>query len=531
MYTNPQTRRCKPGTFQKRARRVAVIGAGLSGITTAKNLLDEGHEVVVFEREKEYCGIWKKNAQNAGVWDNLHSNSSKMVTMFSDYPMPAHYPDYPSAAQIIEYLKSYAEHFGVDKTIRTEQEVISVSKEADGWRVKTATASESFDAVAVCTGVHQFPRMPDVPGLDTFAGTVTHSHFFKNAEPYAGKRVLIIGSAESGQEIAVAICEVTKKLYVSSRHGVGLLPKYLEGVPMDLFLPRFKYALPKPIVDRMDALSFNVKLGGKDGHAIEPWRIRGGNMTRTYVVKSSLSLLRIYEGKIVPKRGVKEVRPDGVVFDDGTEAEVDAIICSSGFKVFFPFINGGYSLNFEEVYLSSFIPGEEGLAFIGYARPNFGSLFSMSEMQARVLAKRLSGELLFPDVETMRKVAKRDYAKRRRWQRMKHERLLYIHSYPEYMFHMAGVLGCKPGLFRYLFVNPKLFLAMLTNTLPVMFRVEGPNHWAGAKDCLLSFFSDITRRYIYRKYQVAVALIWASILALTIALVLLGVTVYRQLAA
>ena len=114
MYTDPHVTRHKPGTFKKVSRRVAVIGGGLSGLTAAKNLLDDGHEVVLYEKEDDYCGIWKKNRHNGGVWDKLHSNSSKMVTMFSDYPMPESYPDYPSAAQIIDYLKSYAAHFGVD---------------------------------------------------------------------------------------------------------------------------------------------------------------------------------------------------------------------------------------------------------------------------------------------------------------------------------------------------------------------------------------------------------------------------------
>jgi hypothetical protein len=524
MYSNPHVRRNKPGTFKKVSQRVAVIGAGLSGITTAKNLLDDGHQVVVFEKEDDYCGIWKKNKHNAGVWDKLHSNSSKMVTMFSDFPMPDGYPDYPSAAQIIAYLKSYAEHFGVDKTIRTGQDVSSIEKVGARWRVTTQDGSSDFDAVAVCTGVHQHPRMPDIPGLDKFAGQVTHSHFFTNAKGYEGLNVLIIGGAESAQEIAVNLCDVTNELYVSSRFGVGLLPKYLEGVPMDLFLPRFKYALPKFIVDRLDALSFDVKLGGKDGHAIDVWKIRGGNMTRTYVVKSSLSLLRIYERKIIPKRGIKEIRPDSVAFEDGTEAKIDRIVCCSGFRVLFPFIGDGYSLDFENVYLSAFLPNEPGLAFIGYARPNFGSLFSMSEMQARVFSKRLCGELVFPSAEKMRAVAQQDYVRRMRWQRMKHQRLPYIHSYPEYMFHMGTVLGVKPGLFRYLFSNPKLFGAMLTNTLPVMFRVEGSNKWDGAKAYLLDFFAGAIRRYIYRKYQVAIALVWVSLVALMFLIILIGYT-------
>ena len=92
-------------------------GAGSSGLAAAKALMEYGFEVDVLERERELGGNWNFGKPNARVYASTHMISSKPFTSYPDYPMPDRFPDYAHHTQVLEYLRSYARHFGVDDRI------------------------------------------------------------------------------------------------------------------------------------------------------------------------------------------------------------------------------------------------------------------------------------------------------------------------------------------------------------------------------------------------------------------------------
>mgnify|MGYP003336988159 CR=1 FL=1 len=96
-------------------KKVCVIGAGPSGITAAKNLLDEGHEVVVYDQGREVGGNWvfDEATGHSSVFETTHIISSKQFSQYDDYPMPDSYPDYPSHLQLAEYFQAYARTFNL----------------------------------------------------------------------------------------------------------------------------------------------------------------------------------------------------------------------------------------------------------------------------------------------------------------------------------------------------------------------------------------------------------------------------------
>src|SRR4051812_339202 len=122
--------------------RVAVIGAGPSGIVAAKYALEAGFDVTVFEAGDGLGGQWHTTARHSGVWPGMHANTSRAMTAFSDFPAPAEHPLHPAAEQIHAYLKDYARAFGVADRIRVETRVDQVRP---GWTVD----GEPFDAVVV----------------------------------------------------------------------------------------------------------------------------------------------------------------------------------------------------------------------------------------------------------------------------------------------------------------------------------------------------------------------------------------------
>src|SRR5215203_144348 len=133
--------------------RMAVIGAGPSGLLMAKHALEAGFEPTVFEASGDLGGQWDTAAVHSGVWPGMHTNTSRAMTAFSDFPAPAAHPLHPAAEQVRDYLAAYARAFGVVDRVRFGTRVEAVEP---GWVVD----GERFDAVVVASGRFRRPRLP-----------------------------------------------------------------------------------------------------------------------------------------------------------------------------------------------------------------------------------------------------------------------------------------------------------------------------------------------------------------------------------
>jgi dimethylaniline monooxygenase (N-oxide forming) len=190
-----------------------VVGAGPSGLVAAKYLLeseDPLYNVTVLEQSHSIGGTFVNK-----VYDGCRLVSSKYLTAFSDYRMPEDtdlLPDHPSAESYVEYLESYAKEFGLNEHIHFGCQVVSLKcmgdqtskgSDVEGYRVqyKTTdgkTVSMHFDAVAVCSGLHNVPHVPKLferkgEFVSKFKGDVFHSTKYQDASVFDNKRVLILG--------------------------------------------------------------------------------------------------------------------------------------------------------------------------------------------------------------------------------------------------------------------------------------------------------------------------------------------------
>lgn len=133
--------------------RVCVIGAGPSGLAAIKNLQEQGvTDITVFEKNNQIGGNWVYSEENnhASIYETTHIISSKRWSEFEDFPMPAHFPDYPSHALVLDYFRSYANHFDLTKYIRFNTNVSKVKHTDQGqWQVifenDQGTHEEYFD--------------------------------------------------------------------------------------------------------------------------------------------------------------------------------------------------------------------------------------------------------------------------------------------------------------------------------------------------------------------------------------------------
>ena len=142
---------------------VAVIGAGPGGLIAARWLLSQGFEPTIFEQSPVLGGQWAGLVGRSGVWPTMHTNTSRVLTAFSDLD---HETDvvFPSNQDILDYLHRFAEMFDLTSRIRFGTTVEQVSRSGREWRVEHSGVSELFDRVVVASGRFQTPAIPAVAG-------------------------------------------------------------------------------------------------------------------------------------------------------------------------------------------------------------------------------------------------------------------------------------------------------------------------------------------------------------------------------
>ena len=302
--------------------RIAVIGAGPSGLATAKHALEAGFDTTVFEASGDLGGQWQTGAAHSGVWPGMHTNTSRAMTAFSDFPAPASHPLHPAAEQIHAYLRAYAEAFGVTPRIRFGARVERV---APGWEVD----GERFDAVAVASGRFRRPRM--APGIDRFGGELLHAFDYPGAEPFRGRRVLVYGNGISGLEIASDLAG-TADVISAFRKPRYVIRKVVDGVSSDWQWYTAFGALERA---RLPPAEFGRRLRERIVRVAGDPAAFGAPAPDPDILVAGVSLCQDYlaqvaDGSIACRPAIDAVERDAVRFADGTREAVDAIVCATG---------------------------------------------------------------------------------------------------------------------------------------------------------------------------------------------------------
>lgn len=399
-------------------QRVCVIGAGCSGITTAKALAERGVPFDCFEKGSALGGNWRYENDNgqSAAYHSLHINSSKWNMQFSDFPMPEDFPDFGHHSDVLRYFERYAEHFGVTPHIIFRTEVTRVEPAPQGepggapdggapaWDVTVRgpdgrEATRRYGAVVVCNGHHWDPRFPNFPGH--FAGREMHSHAYRRPEPFADQRVLVVGVGNSAVDIAVDLSR-TASVTLSTRSGAWVVPKYLLGKPADQWGGRVDERLPLWLRDRLYRLLISLSVGDQARYGMPK---PAYPLTAVHPTTNQEFLSYVGHGRVKVKPDVRELRGAEVEFADGTRAAFDTIIYCTGYHVSFPFLpREVFEVRDNRVALYRRVvdPARPGLYFVGLVQP-VGSIISTAEVQGKWVAGLVAGAWALPDVDTMRR--------------------------------------------------------------------------------------------------------------------------------
>ena len=378
-------------------KKVAVIGAGPSGITAIKNFIDEGFDVTAFERCDGVGGNWRFNdpSGHSSVFETTHIISSKYTSFYEDYPLPDDASDYPSHKELLSYFDGYAEHFDIKKNIKFGTEVLSCKQLPNSrWLLKykhlegNDEITLEFDALVVCNGHHHVPRYPQYKG--EFSGEYIHSHDYKRAAPFENKRVLVIGGGNSACDVAVETSRISQETSLSWRRGYHLVPKFMYGLPADVFAKRSRWI---PQFLRIPFMKYMLERYQGKNEDIGLPKVTN-KMLATHPTVNSDLYYAIRHGKVKPRPDIESFSENTVNFVDGTSAEYDVVIACTGFKIKHSFFEKDL-INFEEgpvPLLHRMLPADiKNLYFIGLFQP-LGCIWPGAELQSKLGAKHLAGK-------------------------------------------------------------------------------------------------------------------------------------------
>ncbi|XP_037681289.1 dimethylaniline monooxygenase [N-oxide-forming] 4 isoform X2 [Choloepus didactylus] len=397
-------------------KRVAVIGAGVSGLSSIKCCLDEDLEPTCFERSNEIGGLWKFTETSKDgmtrVYRSLVTNVCKEMSCYSDFPFQEDYPNFMNQGKFWDYLQEFAEHFDLLKYIQFKTTVCSITKPPDfsetgQWVVVTETEGRQeravFDAVMVCTGHFLNPRLPleSFPGIHKFKGQILHSQEYKIPEGFQGKRVLVIGLGNTGGDIAVELGRMAAQVLLSTRTGTWVIGRSSDGgYPCNMMIIRrchnfIAQVLPSCVLRWIQERQLNKRLN----HENYGLNIIKGKKTKL-IVNDELPTC-ILCGAVTMKTSVKAFTETSALFEDGTvEENIDVVIFATGYTFSFPFLEEPLrSLCTKKMSLYKLVfPSsleKATLAMIGLISLK-GSILASTELQARWATRVFKGLCKIP---------------------------------------------------------------------------------------------------------------------------------------
>jgi putative flavoprotein involved in K+ transport len=369
-------------------RDAAVIGAGPAGLATAAMLRKRGVDVVTIDRAESVGASWR------GHYERLHLHTVRWLSHLPGLRIPRENGRWVHRDDVIDYLERYAAHHELDLMLGTE--VTGLARSGGGWRLETSNGDVEADAVVVATGYNHTPYMPEYPGREGFEGELLHASQYRNAEPYRGRDVLVVGSGNTGAEIAVDLVEGgARRVRLAVRTPPNIVRRQVGGTPNQVLAVGLR-RLPPRFVDAFARTARRLTIGDLSKYGL-PMPERG---VYTRVIEDDVipiidvglidcvkkrqveivGALLGFEGRDVVLAGRERIRPEVVIVATGYRRGLEPLVGRLGVldERGKPVVNGPRTA-----------PGAPGLYFTGYTNPISG-MFRELALDARRIARAVA---------------------------------------------------------------------------------------------------------------------------------------------
>jgi cation diffusion facilitator CzcD-associated flavoprotein CzcO len=303
-----------------------VIGASAAGLATAACLTQAGVDVEILEASDVVGTAWRHH------YDRLHLHTPKSISGLPGLDMPPDWPRYPARDQVIAYLEHYCGHHGLHPQFG---QAVSRLERVDGrWVATTSDGQWSARNVVVATGAARTPVRPAWPGLDSFGGDVLHSSEYRNGDAWKGRPVLVVGFGNSACEQAIDLVERGAQPHLSVRSAVNVIPRDILGKVPVLQLGILMRHVPTRLADALAAPLVRLTVG--DITTVGLTKLPYGPNTQIardkHIPLLDIGTMKhIRAGRIGVHGAIARFTETGVVFEDGTSLDVDAVVLATGY--------------------------------------------------------------------------------------------------------------------------------------------------------------------------------------------------------
>jgi cation diffusion facilitator CzcD-associated flavoprotein CzcO len=360
-----------------------VVGAGPAGLATSRELRRRGIDHRVLERGDRLGAAW------AAQYDSLTLHTGKHLSALPGLRFPRSTPLFPKRDEFLAYLERYARQFALP--VELSRRVTGIAARNGGFALVTPQGALGAGSVVVATGIMSNPQPPELPGRSRFGGRVIHSVEYRRPEPFAGQRVLVVGSGNSAGEIAAELAAAGVRVVLAVRSGANVVPRQLLGLPIQY------WALP---LSRLPRRAQRAVLNGlnrlgelRRGPAVLPRENAPNNCPDVPLIGFGL-VDAIRAGKVEVRPGLAGFGPGSVIFADGRQEPVDSVILATGYRAAVDFLGGlirrdpcGFALRRDRVESAD----RPGLFFVGHNYDTRGGLYNIAldaRRAARGVARR-----------------------------------------------------------------------------------------------------------------------------------------------
>jgi putative flavoprotein involved in K+ transport len=305
-----------------------VCGAGPAGLAAAACLKRAGIPVTILERGESVGTSWRRR------YDGLRLNTPGWMSTLPGYRVSRRrYGEFPARDDWVRYLEDYARHHGLD--IRFGSEVDRVERSDGGWCVETPAGAHEGRFAVMATGFDHEPKIPDWPGRDAFEGTLLHAAEYRNAEPFLGQDVLVVGPGNTGSEIAAFLVEGgAARVRASMRTPPNIFTRKWLGMPMTLSALAVDNAPPR-VADAMGRLTQRMIFGdlSKHGLPFPPLGVRRSVEERHIAPVIDAGFVKaVKQRRIELLPEIERFEGRDVVLVNGDRLQPDAVICATGYR-------------------------------------------------------------------------------------------------------------------------------------------------------------------------------------------------------
>lgn len=368
-----------------------IIGAGPAGLAIAGRLRKAGVDFEVIEASDKIAVRWH------GHYDRLHLHTVKQYSHLPHLEFPAEYPLYVPRKELVDYFENYADQFEIRPHFNKEVKEISKGKN-DNWQV-VSSDGDSYEAerIIIATGVNRVPNEPRFEGQENFNGNIIHSRDYKNAKPYLGNKVLVVGMGNTGAELALDLSEHDIDTSVCVRSPISVVPRDLNGRSVQVTSKQLA-KLPFGLGDWLGTQIRKIYFGNLSKYGLESSKVHPAAQLRetgkTPIVDIG-TIKAIKEGKIRVVPAIKSFDGSGVNFADGTHHDFDEVIMATGYRPHIEALveRGAELLDKYQCPKSPIGAGyHDGLYFIGFDNYKLGGILGTIFMDSNTILDHIKSK-------------------------------------------------------------------------------------------------------------------------------------------